>query len=409
MTFNTIPEILDDIRDGKMVIIIDDADRENEGDLVCAAEKVTPEIINFMAKYKGMICLSLTEQLCHELHLHPQTTESTASLGTAYMVTIDAKDGVGTGISANDRATTIRTAVSDSCKPEDLNRPGHVTPLKARDGGVLVRAGHTEASIDLARMAGLKPAGVISEIMAEDGQAATTEELMVLAEENNLKIARIADLIEYRYVREPLIKRVECVDMPTEYGQFRLIGFKAEHDQKLHLAICKGDVGLIGNDGEVIEQEDTVLIRVHSECMTGDIFGSNRCDCGPQLHEAMKRIEKAGKGAIIYLRQEGRGIGLLNKLHAYHLQDVGMDTVQANVWLGHKADKRDYGVGAQICRELGLKKIANMTNNPTKTSRLEIYGIEVVEQIPIEVGQNEHNEYYLKTKRDKMGHNLNNL
>jgi len=410
MSFSSIEEVLEDIRSGKMIVLVDDEDRENEGDLVCAAEKVTPEIINFMAKYgRGMICMPMTGARCDRLHLHAQTVNNTAPLGTAFTVTVDARRQVTTGISTADRAQTILTAVADDCRPEDLVRPGHIFPLRARDGGVLVRAGQTEGAVDLAQLSGLKPAGVICEIMNEDGTMARVPQLEEFCQQHDLKMTTIAALFEYRLQREPLVKRVETVELPTDCGLFRVIGYETPLDDNLHLAICKGDVGVLGPDGKSIEQADTVLVRVHSECLTGDIFHSQRCDCGNQLHEAMQRIEKAGKGAIIYLKQEGRGIGLMAKLHAYHLQDVGMDTVQANEWLGYKADKRDYGLGAQICRDLGLSRIANMTNNPVKTNRLQVFGITVVEQIPLEIKANEHNRRYLKTKRDKMGHILKEL
>ncbi|KPK76025.1 MAG: 3,4-dihydroxy-2-butanone 4-phosphate synthase [Phycisphaerae bacterium SM23_30] len=410
MSFSGIDEVLEDIRGGKMIVLVDDEDRENEGDLVCAAEKVTGEVINFMATHgRGMICMPLTGERCDRLHLHPQTVSNTAPLGTAFTVTVDARRGVTTGISAADRATTIQTAVSEGCQPEDLVRPGHVFPLRAREGGVLVRAGQTEGAVDLARLAGLKPAGVICEIMNTDGTMARVPQLEEFCRRHNLRMTTIAALFEYRLQREPLVRRVETVELPTDCGMFRMIGYETPLDDKLHLALCKGDVGLIGSDGKVIEQKEAVLVRVHSECLTGDIFHSRRCDCGNQLHEAMQRIEKAGKGVIIYLRQEGRGIGLMAKLHAYKLQEVGMDTVQANAWLGFKADKRDYGIGAQICRDLGVTKIANMTNNPIKTSRLQVYGITVVEQVPLEMRAHEYNRRYLKTKRDKMGHILKKL
>ena len=410
MSFSDIPEVIADLQAGRMIVLVDDENRENEGDLVCAAEKVTPEIINFMAMYgRGMICLPLTGEKCDQLHLYPQTASNTAPLQTAFTVTIDAARGVTTGISAADRAATIMEAVCDDCHPNDLVRPGHVFPLRARDGGVLVRAGQTEGAVDLAKLAGMKPAGVICEIMNPDGTMARVPHLIEFCLKHELKITTIAALIEYRMQRESLVKRIEMVDLPTDCGIFHLIGYETAIDNKMHLALCKGDVGMLDKDGNAIQQKETVLVRVHSECLTGDIFHSQRCDCGRQLHEAMQRIEQAGKGALIYLRQEGRGIGLEAKLHAYHLQDVGMDTVQANEWLGFEPDKRDYGVGAQICRDLGLHKIANMTNNPIKTNRLRIYGITVEEQIPLEIPPTKHNEYYLKTKRDKMGHILRKL
>ena len=410
MIFSKIEDVLEDFRRGKMIVLVDDEDRENEGDLVCAAEKVTPAIINFMATHgRGMICMPITAQRCDELQLHPQTVHNTAPLETAFTVTIDARDGVTTGISAADRARTILQAVQDDCSPTELARPGHIFPLRAREGGVLVRAGQTEGAVDLARLSGLKPAGVICEIMNEDGTMARVNQLTEFCKKFDLKMATIASLIEYRLQSESLVQRVENVELPTDCGMFRLIGYKTAVDDKLHLALCKGNVGQLDNNGKVIEQKETVLVRVHSECLTGDIFHSQRCDCGNQLHEAMRLIEEAGKGAIIYLRQEGRGIGLTGKLHAYKLQDVGMDTVQANEWLGFDADKRDYGLGAQICRDLGLSKIANITNNPIKTNRLQVYGITVVEQVPIEIQATEHSRRYLETKRDKMGHVLRKL
>ncbi|MBN2211218.1 MAG: bifunctional 3,4-dihydroxy-2-butanone-4-phosphate synthase/GTP cyclohydrolase II [Sedimentisphaerales bacterium] len=405
--FNSISEILEDLAAGKMIVLVDDEDRENEGDLVCAAEKVTPEIINFMATHgRGMICMPLTGERCDALHLHPQTPLNTAPLGTAFTVTVDAREGVTTGISAADRARTILTAVKEDCKPYDLVRPGHVFPLRAREGGVLVRAGQTEGAIDLVRLAGLKPAGVICEIMNEDGTMARLGDLTEFCHRHELKMTSIASLIEYRLLREQLVRRVQTVSLPTDCGEFRLIGYETGLDHHMHLALCKGSVGDLDENGVVIEQTEPVLVRVHSECLTGDIFHSQRCDCGDQLHEAMRRIEEAGAGAIIYLRQEGRGIGLTAKLHAYHLQEIGMDTVQANEWLGFAADKRDYGLGAQICRDLGIRKIRNMTNNPVKTERLQVYGITVVEQIPLEMPLKEHNRRYMQTKRDKMGHIL---
>ncbi len=421
-----------------MIVLVDDEDRENEGDLVCAAEKVTPEIINFMAQNgRGLICLAVTAGLCDKLNLHPQTLENTATFRTAFTVSIDARSGITTGISAADRARTIQQCMRDDCKPEDLARPGHVFPLKARPGGVLVRAGQTEGSVDLARLAGLKPAGVICEIMNPDGTMARVPQLEVFCRKHNIKMTSIARLIEYRFQREPLVKRVDMVDLPTDFGKFRLIGYQSDIGinssgdvvgdvaddmasgagisstaggcvHNMHLALCKGDVGLLDAQGQVIQQKEPVLVRVHSECLTGDVFHSQRCDCGKQLAEAMRMVDRAGKGAIIYLRQEGRGIGLAAKLHAYHLQEVGMDTVQANEWLGFKADKRDYGLGAQICRDLGISKVANITNNPIKTNRLQLYGITVVKQVPLQVGLTEHNRRYLKTKRDKMGHLLDN-
>jgi len=405
--FSEIAEVLEELRQGKMIVLVDAEDRENEGDLVCAAEKVTAEIINFMAKYgRGLICLPLTAEKCDSLGLYPQTVDNTARFGTAFTVSIDAAEGVSTGISAADRARTIQTAIGDNAKAADLARPGHIFPLRAREGGILVRAGQTEGAVDLMRLAGLKPAGVICEIMSEDGSMARVPQLLKFCEKHNLKIASIAKLIEYRLQRESQIKRVECVNLPTDYGEFKLIGYESITSDEPHLALCKGGVGALDESGKPIEHDEPVLVRVHSECMTGDLFHSQRCECGYQLITAMKMIEKAGKGALIYLRQEGRGIGLTNKLRAYKLQEQGLDTVEANLKLGFMADKRDYGIGAQICRDLGLKKIRILTNNPKKISRLEVYGIKVVEQIPLKAEPSEHNVDYLRTKKYHLGHML---
>jgi 3,4-dihydroxy 2-butanone 4-phosphate synthase/GTP cyclohydrolase II len=405
--FSEIPEILKDLKKGKMIVLVDAEDRENEGDLVCAAEKITPEIINFMAKYgRGLICLPLTAEKCDALGLYPQTTENTARFGTAFTVSIDAAEGIKTGISAADRAHTILAAISDNVKPGDLARPGHIFPLRAKDGGVLVRAGQTEGAVDLMRLADLKPAGVICEVMNEDGSMARVPELMKFCEQHNLKITSIAKLVEYRLQREKQIKRVECVNLPTDYGEFKLIAYESITSVEPHLALCKGGVGELDEKNEPIEHNEPVLVRVHSECMTGDLFHSQRCECGNQLITAIKMIEEAGKGALIYLRQEGRGIGLTNKLRAYKLQEQGLDTVDANIKLGFVADRRDYGIGAQICRDLGLRKIRILTNNPKKISRLEVYGIKVVEQIPLKVRPGKYNIDYLKTKKYRLGHIL---
>jgi len=390
-----------------MIVLVDDEDRENEGDLVCAAEKVTPEIINFMATFgRGLICVPLTPEKCNSLGLYPQTADNTAIFGTAFTVSVDAAQGVSTGISAADRAHTIRTVIRDNAQPRDLARPGHVFPLRAREGGVLVRAGQTEGAVDLMTQAGLKPAGVICEIMNEDGSMARVPELLTFAEKHDLKIASIAKLIEYRLQRESQITRLESVHLPTDYGEFRLIGYESVTSAEPHLALCKGDIGMTDESGKVIEQDEPVLVRVHSECMTGDLFHSQRCECGYQLVTAMRMIEKVGRGALIYLRQEGRGIGLTNKLRAYKLQEQGLDTVDANLQLGFSADKRDYGVGAQICRDLGLRRIRILTNNPKKISRLEVYGISIVEQIPLLAEPGEHNISYLRTKKCRLGHLL---
>jgi len=405
--FSEIQEILDELRQGRMVVLVDAEDRENEGDLVCAAEKVTPQIINFMAKYgRGLICLPLTAEKCDSLGLYPQTVDNKARFGTAFTVSIDAADAITTGISAADRARTIQVAIADGAKASDLVRPGHVFPLRAREGGVLIRAGQTEGAIDLMRLAGLKSAGVICEIMNEDGSMARVPELLKFCEKHNLKIGSIAKLVEYRLQRESQIKRIEHVSLPTDYGEFKLIGYKSITSSEPHLALCKGSVGELDKNGKPVEHDEPVLVRVHSECMTGDLFHSQRCECGYQLITAMKMIEEAGKGALIYLRQEGRGIGLTNKLRAYKLQEHGLDTVEANLQLGFTPDRRDYGIGAQICRDLGLKNIRILTNNPKKISRLEVYGIKIVEQIPLIAEPTKHNVDYLRTKKYRFGHML---
>jgi len=393
-----IEAALEDIRQGKMVILVDDEDRENEGDLTMAAEKVTSETINFMAKYgRGLICLSLTEQRLNELRLPMMVSENTSRFQTAFTISIDARQGVTTGISAADRATTILAAVDDNTQPEDLVSPGHIFPLRAREGGVLVRTGQTEGSVDLARLAGLKPAGVICEIMKDDGTMARMPDLLTFAQEHGLKIVTIADLIKYRLNKESLVRRIVTATIPTKYGGvFTAIAYENDVDPYHHIALVKGDV----------KPEDTVLVRVHSQCLTGDVFGSKRCDCEEQLHTAMAMVEKEGKGVIVYMRQEGRGIGLVNKLRAYCLQDMGKDTVEANEELGFKADMRDYGIGAQILVDLGLHKIRLMTNNPRKIIGLEGYGIEVVERVPIETRPHQENIEYLKAKAKKMGHLL---
>lgn len=406
--FSEIPEILDELRQGRMIILVDDEDRENEGDLVCAAELVTPETINFMATYgRGLICLPMDEEDCDRLGLHPQCPENTARLGTAFTVSIDAREGITTGISAADRARTIRVAVDPKTKAVDLARPGHVFPLRARKGGVLVRAGQTEGSVDLMRLAGLKPAAVICEILNEDGTMARVPDLIAYCKRHSLKMTSVAKLIEYRLQREQQVRRIQQVRLPTDYGEFTLIGYESPGSSEPHLALCKGGIGDLDENGKVIEHPEPVLIRVHSECMTGDLFRSQRCECGYQLVEAMKRINEEGKGALIYLRQEGRGIGLANKLRAYKLQEQGLDTVEANMKLGFLPDKRDYGIGAQICRDLGLRNVRILTNNPKKVSRLEVYGIHIVEQIPLQVKSSEYNRKYLQTKKIRFGHLLN--
>lgn len=405
--FGEVPEVLEDLRQGKMVVLTDAEDRENEGDLVCAAEKVTPEIVNFMAKFgRGLICLPLTAEKCDALGLYPQTLENTARFGTAFTVSVDAAQGITTGISAADRARTVQVAIADDATPRDLARPGHVFPLRAREGGVLVRAGQTEGAIDLARLAGLKPAAVICEIMSDDGSMARVPELRRFCKQHGLKMLSIAKLVEYRLQGESQVKRFACVNLPTDYGEFTLIGYESITAPEPHLALCKGGVGDLDAAGQPIEHPDPVLIRVHSECMTGDLFHSQRCECGYQLITAMKMIEREGKGALIYLRQEGRGIGLSNKLRAYKLQEQGLDTVDANLKLGFTADRRDYGVGAQICRDLGLRSVRILTNNPKKVSRLEVYGIKIVEQIPLRAKPSKHNVDYLRTKKRRLGHIL---
>jgi 3,4-dihydroxy 2-butanone 4-phosphate synthase/GTP cyclohydrolase II len=396
MTIARIEDVIEDIKNGKMVIMVDDEDRENEGDVVIAAEKTTPEAINFMARYAcGLICLSLTEERVKHLRLPLMVRDNTSSYNTAFTVSIEAKEGVTTGISAYDRAKTVLTAIGDDTTPDDLVRPGHIFPLMARNGGVLTRVGHTEASLDLARLAGLKPAGVICEVMKEDGSMARLPDLEVFAEKHGLKIGTIADLIKYEMRQERHVRRVVETKLPTSYGgEFTLIVYDNDVDDKEHLAFVKGE----------INPDEPVLVRVHSECLTGDVFGSMRCDCGDQLRTAMAMMEEEGKGVLVYMRQEGRGIGLVNKIKCYRLQDEGLDTVEANEALGFLPDPRDYGIGAQILHDLGVRKMRLITNNPRKRKGLEGYGLSVVERVPLEIRPTEKNIHYLKTKREKLGH-----
>ena len=398
MAVSSIDEALVDIRKGKMVILVDDEDRENEGDLCLAAEKATAQAINFMAKHgRGLICLSLQEEKADELQLSPMVSTNTSRFGTAFTVSIEAKRGVTTGISAADRAVTVLTAIADGAKPEDLARPGHIFPLRAKSGGVLVRTGQTEGSVDLARLAGLKPAGVICEVMNDDGTMARMPDLEIFAKKHGLKIITIADLIRYRLQNETMVRRAAVTTLPTIYGgDFTAFAYENEVDHQQHMALVKGE----------ISADKPVLVRVHSECLTGDVFGSQRCDCGEQLHTAMRLVAKEGSGVIVYMHQEGRGIGLINKMKAYALQDEGKDTVEANEALGFAPDLRDYGLGAQILRDLGVRKIRLMTNNPKKIVGLQGYGLEVIERIPIEIKPGQRNLAYLRTKKAKLGHLL---
>lgn len=397
-TLNTIDEAIEDIKAGKVIIVVDDEDRENEGDFVTAAETITPEIVNFMATHgRGLICTPLTEERCDQLELELMVGNNTALHATPFTVSVDLNGhGCTTGISASDRAKTIKALVDDNTKPEDLGRPGHIFPLKAKQLGVIRRAGHTEAVVDLTRLAGLKPGGALVEIMNEDGTMARLPELFQISKKFNLKIISIEDLIKYRLQEESLVEKGVRVKLPSEYGNFDLIPFRQKSNGLEHVALIKGEW----------TKDEPVYVRVHSSCVTGDIFASKRCDCGQQLHEAMKKIDKIGKGAIVYLNQEGRGIGLYNKMKAYKLQEEGMDTVQANIELGFKDDERDYGVGANILRELNLGQIRLLTNNPIKRKGLEAYGLKIVENISLEIEPNEFNHFYLETKMTKMGHTL---
>jgi len=398
MAISTIPEAIEDIKNGRMVILVDDEDRENEGDLCMAAEFVTPEAVNFMARHgRGLICLTLSEELARKINLPLMVNDNQSRFKTAFTVSIEARKGVTTGISAHDRATTIRTAIADHAKPDDIVSPGHVFPILARKGGVLVRTGQTEGSVDLARLAGLKPGGVICEIMKDDGTMARMPDLEVFAREHGLKIVTIADLINFRMKTESFVHRAATATLPTVFGgDFKFIVYENDVDSMKHVALVKGEIG----------PEDAVLVRVHSECMTGDVFGSMRCDCGDQLHTAMEMINEEGKGVIVYMHQEGRGIGLVNKVRAYELQEHGRDTVEANIELGFKEDLRDYGIGAQILVDLGVRKIRLLTNNPKKIVGLEGYGMTIIGRVPIEIKPNEVNLRYLRTKKEKMGHIL---
>jgi len=395
---NTIEEAIADIKAGKVIIVVDDENRENEGDFLTAAENATPEIINFMATYgRGLICAPLTEERCKELNLNLMVGKNTAAYETNFTVSVDlVGHGCTTGISASDRSKTMLALVNPKTNPEELGRPGHIFPLIAKDGGVIRRAGHTEAAVDLARLAGMKPAGLLVEILKEDGEMARLPDLFKIAEQHQLKIISIEDLIAYRLTMDSLIKQEVTIDLPTAWGDFKMTAYTQLDNNATHLAISKGEWNA----------NEPILARVHSSCVTGDIFGSCRCDCGPQLHKALEMIEKEGKGIVVYMNQEGRGIGLINKLRSYNLQDAGFDTVEANIKLGFKGDERDYGVGAQILRSEGVTKMRLMSNNPTKRAGLIGYGLEVVENIPIEIASNVHNERYLTTKRDKMGHSI---
>jgi len=406
--FSNIPEILEDLRAGRMIVLVDDEQRENEGDLLCAAEKVTPEIINFMAhEGRGLICLPLEPQIVERLALPPQSADNTAAFGTAFTVSVDARTGVTTGISAADRARTIQVAIAEGTLPQDLARPGHVFPIRAREGGVLVRAGQTEGAVDLARIAGLKPAAVICEIMKPDGRMARLPDLVEFCKRHGLRMCSVAQIIEFRHRKERLIRRAAQAKLPTRHGTFDLVAYESVVDAFPHLAITLGGIGIAGPDGAVPVQGEPILVRIHSECLTGDVFGSLACDCGQQLDAAMARIAQEGRGAVIYMRQEGRGIGLANKIRAYRLQqEDGLDTVEANERLGFRADLRDYGIGAQIVGDLGIRQVRLMTNNPRKIVALRGFDLRIVERVPLVIEPNPLNEKYLDTKRRKLGHLL---
>jgi len=407
--FSPIDEILEELRRGNMIVLVDDEDRENEGDLVCAAEFITPEKVNFMLKYgRGTLCVPLTRPRCEHLGFQPQSVVNTAPLGTAFTVTVDGGPhlGVTTGVSAKDRAVTIRQCIAEEAQPEDFTRPGHVNPLIARDGGVLVRVGQTEGSVDLCRLAGLMPAAALIEVLNDDGTMARVPQLTTFCKQHGLKMCTVAGLIEYRMKRERLVERVETIPLKNPWGEWKMIAYRSHADHGTHVALCMGGPGELDETGRPREFPEPALVRVHSECLTGDVFASMRCDCGQQIHAAMAMIAEEGRGALVYLRQEGRGIGLENKVKAYKLQDEGLDTVEANLALGLPADQRDYGTGAQILRDIGLSKLRILTNNPKKVRRLEVYGLEVVEQLPLEMTPNDINRRYLATKKQKMGHKL---
>lgn len=410
--FCTIDEALADLRAGRMIILVDSEDRENEGDLVCPAQSITPEKVNFMLTHgRGTLCVALTQSRCQRLQLTPQVPQNTTRLGTNFTITVDAGPQLGTttGVSAYDRATTIRHLVAEEAVPEDFVRPGHLNPLIAREGGVLVRGGQTEGSVDLCRLAGLLPGAALIEILNVDGTMARVPQLITFAQHHGLKMCSTADLIEYRMRRERLVERVESVPLKNDFGDWLLVAYRTRTDPHTHVALCRGGIGEHDENGVVRTTEEPVLVRVHSECLTGDVFGSWRCECGEQLRAAMAAVASAGRGVIVYLRQEGRGIGLENKLHAYRLQDGGLDTVQANEILGLPADRRDYGIGAQILRDLGVTRLRVLTNNPKKVSRLKVYGLEVAEQTPLEIEPTEHNRRYLEVKKQKLGHTLRHV